>query len=104
MPVAEIATPVARRDVGPRRALLIAAIGFVLSLGSHLPILADRFDESLEGLVGGNFHGMIQKTYDRAGFFALRGKPVLYAVPTRPPTGYTYIHHPPLFMWLTRPV
>jgi len=87
-----------------RRELLAWAVAAAaISLARHIPFASDVFDLDLEGQVGSIFEGLIQRTYLRAGFAEIGGRPIQIAVPTDPVSGVVYCHHPPLVHWVTWP-
>src|SRR6187200_3483808 len=85
---------------GGRRALpWIVAAAIVLSVARYVPVIDDPWGRDPASGNGCWYSGQPVLNWIRLGFWNVRGMSMLGALPTRPPIGILYAHHPPLFNW-----
>lgn len=75
--------------------LLIVALG----VARYVPFWDEPWGTSVGAINGAWYAGEPVRAWERFGFCATRGLPLLTALPTTPPGGDPYTHHPPLFPW-----
>jgi hypothetical protein len=101
-PLPTAAPPAAGSSDGPS---LLARTGLVLLIvvlgfGWHLAALDQPWDRSQGAINGSWYLAQPVRYWDWFGFEAVRGMPLLAALPTTPASGMAYTHHPPGFPWL----
>jgi hypothetical protein len=83
----------------PRLAALIAAV-VLLGAARFAPFLSEPWGHDQASGNGAWYSGQPVRNWLRLGFAELRGMELLGALPTKPPVGQPYAHHPPLHNWL----
>jgi hypothetical protein len=82
-----------------RCALVLASVTFALGVARHAGTWDDPWGRDLASGNGAWYSGEPVRNWMRLGFGATRGIALLGALPTDPPIGVPYTHHPPLFNW-----
>lgn len=84
----------------PHLGWLLPALGIPLLVATalHVPWLDDPFGPGANN--AGSFFGVYARTWDRHGFFELRGLPVaMFGLGDPAQNGVAYLNHPPLAFW-----
>ncbi len=82
----------------------IALATALLAIARYLPVIDRPFGRDHASGNGLYYSGLPIKHWLRFGFDATHGTPLLAALPTDPPIGVVWAHHPPAFLWMTYPV